>query len=143
MTVVRSGDLVRVHYVGRLEDGTVFDSSEGQDPIAFHAGSEEVIPGVSTAVIGMQPGERKTISVPPEQGFGVRRPDLEYEVDRSLLPPDVEVGDRLTADLGTDRITVWVKELKPTTAVLDANHPLAGKTLVFDLQLVEIAKPAE
>lgn len=141
--MVKSGDLVKIHYVGRFEDGTVFDSSEGHEPIAFHAGSEEVIPGVSQAVIGMQPGEKKTVSVPPEQGFGIRRPDLEYEVDLSLLPPDVEVGDRLSADVGVDRITVWVKEIRESSAVLDANHPLAGKTLVFDLEVVDIASEAD
>jgi len=138
MAVVQPGDKVRVHYVGRLEDGTVFDSSEGREPIEFLAGSSDVIEGVSEAVIGMQEGEKKTVTVPPEKGFGPHEPELEYEVDRAMLPPDVAVGDRLSAQMGPQRITVWVKELKDDTAVLDANHPFAGKTLVFDLELVAI-----
>jgi peptidylprolyl isomerase len=140
MSGTKSGDLVKIHYTGRLEDGTVFDSSEGRSPLAFTAGGNEVILGVSRAVIDMEPGDKKTVEVAPEDGFGIRQPNQSQKVPRNLLPEDVKVGSALQAQgtEGTQPITVWVVELDEESAVLDANHPLAGRNLVFDIELVSV-----
>ncbi len=142
MAVAKIGDRVKIHYEGRLEDGTVFDSSEGREPLEFTAGGSEVIPGVSNAVVGMSEGENKTVTLSPEEAYGVHVPGLEQKVPRRLLPPEVRVGDPLQAQAGDQTIVVWVKELDDEFAVVDANHPLAGHTLTFDINLVEII-PAE
>ena len=138
MATAKKGDNVQVHYTGRLPDGTVFDSTDGRDPLAFEAGGEEVISGVSEAVVGMEEGQEKTITLPPEQAYGPHRPELEQKVPRKALPDDIKVGDRLQAQAGEQEILVWVKELGKEHGLVDANHPLAGMTLVFDLKLVGI-----
>jgi peptidylprolyl isomerase len=142
MATAKKGDNVQVHYTGRLPDGTVFDSSEGRDPLSFEAGGEEVIPGVSAAVVGMQEGEEKTVTLPPEQAYGPHRPELQQKVPREALPEDVKVGDRLQAQAGDQQIPVWVKELGKEHGLVDANHPLAGMTLVFDLKMVGVTPAA-
>ena len=136
MTQVSEGDRVRIHYTGRFPDGDIFDCSEDRDPLEFAAGGEEVIEGVSQAVLGMEQGEKKTVTVPPEQGYGQHNPTLEQSVPCSELPEGVEEGDQLRAIQGDQEIPVWVREIGDDSAVIDANHPLAGKTLVFDLELV-------
>jgi peptidylprolyl isomerase len=138
MDQVREGDVVRIHYTGRLEDGTVFDSSDGGEPMAFIAAGEDLIEGVSKAVVGMKAGEKKTVTVTPELGYGFRDPELENAVKRSLLPPEVQVGDMLSASTGDHEFTVTVLSVNDEEAVIDSNHPLAGKTLVFDIEVVEI-----
>ena len=138
MSVINEGDLVKIHYTGRLEDGTVFDSSEGRNPLEFKAGGEDIIPGVSQAVIGMKPGDSKTVTINPENGYGPHYPERAQSVPLDLLPEGVEVGSALQAQTqdGGEGITVWVTELNEETAVLDANHPLAGRTLVFNIEIV-------
>ena len=140
MKECKTGDVVQIHYKGSLEDGITFDDSRERAPLEFIAGSNEVIPGVSQAVIGMKEGESKTVTVPPEQGYGQRMPNQSQRVDRKLLPPNVNVGSALQAQGQEDDqpITVWVTELDEETAVLDANHPLAGHNLVFEIELVSI-----
>ena len=138
MSVAKLGDRVQIHYTGRLEDGTVFDSSEGRAPLEFTAGGQEVIPGVAQAVVGMQQGESKTVVVSPGEAYGVRAPGLEQRIPRTLLPEEVQVGDRLQAKVGEQVILVWVKELGEEFGVIDANHPLAGQTLTFDIELVSV-----
>jgi len=138
MPKIKKGDRVQVHFTGRLPDGQVFESSEGRTPLEFEAGAENVIPGVSQAVIGMEEGQEKTVTVAPEDGFGPRHPQLIQEVPRSSLPDDAKPGDKLQAQAGEDVIPVWVKELKPESAVVDANHPLAGTVLEFDLKIIAI-----
>lgn len=138
MGVTKLGDRVQIHYTGRLEDGTVFDSSQGRDPLEFTAGGNEVIPGVDKAVLGMQPGESKTVVVSAEDAYGVRTPGLEQRVPRRLLPKESQVGDRLQAKVGEKVILVWVAEIEEEFAVIDANHPLAGRSLVFDIELVSV-----
>ena len=140
MSAVQSGDAVEVHYTGRFEDGDVFDSSVGGEPMAFVAGSTELIPGVSNAVIGMKVGDKKTVEVEPEQGYGERNPELAQRVPREQLPPEIKVGDQLAASQGDKQFAVWVLEVGETDAVIDANHPLAGRKLVFDLELVSIGE---
>jgi len=138
MSQVNEGDVVRVHYTGRLPDGTVFGSSQERDPLVFAAGEGNVIPGVAQAVVGMSEGEKKTVTLPPEDAFGQRDPALEQTVPRSQLPDQVKEGDQLQAVQGDREIPIWVRQLGDDSAVLDANHPLAGQTLEFDLELVSI-----
>jgi FKBP-type peptidyl-prolyl cis-trans isomerase 2 len=138
MGATKLGDRVQIHYTGRLEDGTVFDSSQGRDPLEFTAGGNEVIPGVAKAVLGMQAGESKTVEVSAEDAYGVRTPGLEQRVPRKLLPEKAQVGDRLQAKVREKVILVWVAEIEEESAVIDANHPLAGQSLVFDIELVSV-----
>jgi len=135
---VKRGDVVEIHYTGRLRDGTVFDSSEGRDPLSFEAGSQELIPGVSEAVIGMSDGEEKTVQVAPAEGYGERREDLVQEVPLQSLPDGVKEGDALQARAGERVIPVWVRAVNDESATVDANHPLAGKDLEFDIRVVSI-----
>jgi peptidylprolyl isomerase len=140
MPQAKEGDKVQVHYTGKFEDGSVFDSSQEGQPLEFTAGSTELIPGVSKAVIGMAPGEAKSVEIPPEEGYGQRQDGMEQTVARNLLPQEAKIGDALQAQAGDQTIVVWVKELGDEEAILDANHPLAGKTLIFDLEMVGIAE---
>jgi peptidylprolyl isomerase len=138
MSEVNQGDTVRIHYTGRFENGTVFDSSKEREPLEFVAGGPGVIQGVSRGVIGMAEGDTKTVTVPPEEAYGDRNPALEQSVPRAQLPDEVQEGDQLRAIQGDQEIPVWVRSLDEENAVIDANHPLAGQTLVFDLELVSV-----
>jgi peptidylprolyl isomerase len=138
MTQASQGDTVRIHYTGRFEDGRVFDSSVDRDPLEFTAGGRQVIPGVSNAVVGMEEGEKKTVTISPEEGYGDRNPALQQTIARDQLPDQVQEGDQLRAIQGNQEIPVWVRELGDDSAVIDANHPLAGQTLIFDLELVSV-----
>jgi peptidylprolyl isomerase len=139
MAHVAMGDTVRVHYVGKLPDGAVFGTTSGGEPIEFVVGSDKMIPALSDAMVGMQPGEEKTIHVDPERAFGPRREELQQRVARSQIPPDKQVGDRLIARQGDQEMVVWIRDLDETTVVVDGNHPLAGQTLTFELKLVDVA----
>jgi peptidylprolyl isomerase len=139
MAVATDGDTVQIHYTGRLNDGTVFDSSEGRSPLEFVVGSGQVISGFDEAVTGMETGEEKTVTIPAEDAYGPHRDDLLINLGRSEIPEGVEpkVGQRLqmsTKDGETFQVTV--AEATDENVVLDANHPLAGKDLTFDIQLV-------
>jgi peptidylprolyl isomerase len=138
-----SGKTVKVDYTGRLNDGTVFDSSEGREPLEFTLGEGQVIPGFDQGVMGMETGETKTITIPSEDAYGPHQEDLVAEIDKESFPPDMElsVGDmlRLQQPDGTS-IAATVAEIKDGSVVLDANHPLAGQDLTFDVKLVEIAE---
>ena len=134
---VKAGDQVSIHYSGKFEDGTVFDSSEGREALQFEAGSESVITGVSEAVIGMEVGEAKTVEVPPDQGYGPRQEEMMVRVKAEQLPDGVQQGDVLSDGKPGSRNWIVV-EKNEEGAVLDGNHPLAGKTLFFDLTLVAI-----
>jgi peptidylprolyl isomerase len=135
------GDTVLFHYTGSLNDGTVFDSSSGRDPLRVTLGSGQVIPGVDDALTGMAPGEEKTVTLGADEAYGPRRPELLHEVERAAIPPDVdiEVGKQLEGrDTGGQRLRLTVVDVADDKVTLDANHPLAGQELTFDLQLVEI-----
>jgi FKBP-type peptidyl-prolyl cis-trans isomerase 2 len=134
---VNAGDNVAIHYVGRLEDETVFDSTEGRDPFRFEAGSKEVLPVVSGGVIGMQVGEQRTLEVPPAEGYGEHDPALIIEIPTERLPDGTGVGDMLKDDGPAPRTWV-VKSVADETSTLDGNHPLAGHTLRFDIEVVDI-----
>ena len=141
MQQVKSGDTVKVHYHGKLTDGTTFDSSEGREPLEFEVGSGSVIPGFDSGVTGMQVGDKKTINIPVEEAYGQKQEDLFMEFPRDRFPADVkpEVGMQLNMSNGSDQnFPVVIKEVNDDTVILDANHPLAGEDLTFDLELVEI-----
>lgn len=146
MAKANLGDTVRVHYTGKLETGVPFDSSAGADPLEFELGSGCLIPGFEEAVVGMSPGESKTVKIPPEKAYGRYREDRVVKVDKKDLPEDVipEVGMTLEvcAPNGT-MIPVQVTNIKGSTVTLDANHPLSEQTLIFDINLVEIMKSKE
>jgi peptidylprolyl isomerase len=140
MAIAADGDTVRIHYTGRLDDGTVFDSSEGRDPLEFVLGAGQVIPGFDQAVTGMETGDEKTVTIPAGEAYGAHREDLVFNLGRAEIPAglDPQVGQRLqmaTKDGQTFQVTV--AEATDAAVVIDANHPLAGKNLTFDIHLVE------
>ncbi len=141
MAQAKHGDTVNVHYTGKLEDGTVFDSSRSRHPLQFTIGKGQVISGFEQAVIGMNLGESKTARIPVDQAYGPRQNDRIVTVERTQLPPGLNplVGQRLELTQTDDqRILVTVSAMTDTTLTLDANHPLAGKDLFFDIELVKI-----
>ena len=139
--VAKNGDTVKVHYTGTLEDGTVFDSSMEGEPLEFTLGAGKMIPGFEDAITGMQVGQSKTLTIPAEEAYGPRRADRVFLVEREQLPEGLnpQVGQRLQM-LQTEgpTITVIVTEVFETAIVVDANHPLAGKDLTFEIELLEI-----
>jgi peptidylprolyl isomerase len=144
MAQPRPGDKVKVHYTGRLDDGRVFDSSKDREPTELTVGEGRVIPSFEEALTGMEPGTERTVTIPAEEAYGPRRPALLVPVDRTEFPEHIrpEVGQQLQMRQGDDRVLqVTVAEVSDTQVTLDANHPLAGQNLTFDLQLVEVRKP--
>lgn len=136
---VQIGDRVRIAYTGRFADGTEFDSSSGHEPLVFTVGAEEVIPGFERGLLGMVPGESRSITVPPEEGYGPHLQEMVAEVERKLIPEDdrLVVGNFLEVSTEDgNQFEVEIKQLTDTTAVLDGNHPLAGKELHFDIDLL-------
>ncbi|MFA5517102.1 MAG: peptidylprolyl isomerase [Desulfuromonadales bacterium] len=141
MALAKTDDRVKVHYTGRLENGATFDSSEESAPLEFTVGRGDVIPGFEQAVIGMQIGESKTVRIPAKQAYGEHHEQLVTQLRRGDVPADMElqVGNQLevTQENG-EKFLVMVAELTEEMVTLDANHPLAGKELIFDIQLLEI-----
>ncbi|HEY8398962.1 MAG TPA: peptidylprolyl isomerase [Flavihumibacter sp.] len=141
MQQVQSGDTVKVHYHGRLTDGTTFDSSEGRDPLEFQVGSGMVIAGFDNGVLGMLVGDKKTVHIPVDEAYGPKNPDMIIEFPREQVPADMplEVGMRLNLNNSQGQVVpVVISEIQEAAIILDANHPLAGEDLVFDIELVEI-----
>jgi peptidylprolyl isomerase len=141
MTQAKLGDTVKVHYTGKLEDGKVFDSSADRGPLEFTLGENVVIPGFEESVVGMEIGESITAEIPVDKGYGPRREDMILEITRDRLPEDMEpaVGESLFVRLQDGReLPVKIADVVGETVKLDANHPLAGQPLVFDIELVEI-----
>lgn len=141
MTQVKENNTVKVHYTGKLADGQVFDSSEGKEPLAFTLGQGSLIPGFEKGLIDMKVNEKKTINITKEDAYGEPREDLIVEVPKSQLPPDMtpEVGMGLVSRTPEGQeMNLMVVEVKPESVILDGNHPLAGKDLIFDLEVVEI-----
>ncbi len=139
MRQVATGDTVRVHYTGTLDDGTEFDTSTDRDPIAFMIGGGQVLPGFENALVGMTEGETKSITLSPEDAYGPHDPELLHAVERERIPDeiDLKVGALLQAgDAQSNEITLRVVEVSDEMATLDANHPLAGETLTFELTMV-------
>ncbi len=137
----KQGDHVAVHYTGRLQDGTVFDSSEGREPIEFDVGGGDVIAGFDRAVTGMKVGETREVTIPAAEAYGEVRPELRLRIPRTELPEGhvPEVGQMFAVQVGPDRqATARVAEVYEDTVVLDLNHPLAGEALTFGIELVRI-----
>lgn len=171
MSQANSGDRVTVHFIGRLDDGTIFETSEdcydddcgcnpedecGHDhdecgcepgPLEFTIGGGEVFAAIEQAVIGMQPGDRRTVRLEPADAYGERNEELVFEVPRSELPPgmDPDIGEMLefadSDDEEDEGFPVWVAEAKEDSLTLDGNHPLAGQALTFEIELIEVNKP--
>ncbi|MBC7893224.1 MAG: peptidylprolyl isomerase [Sphingobacteriaceae bacterium] len=142
MAQAKSGDTVQVHYTGRLEDGSVFDSSDGRDPLEFQLGSGMVIPGFDQGLTGMTVGEKKTIHIPADEAYGPVNEEMILQIERAQIPPDLplELGMQLNMhqDGNGQVVPVKVVEVTDESVTLDANHELAGKTLIFDLELVGV-----
>ena len=141
MAQAENGNTVKVHYTGRFEDGTMFDSSSNSGPLQFVIGEGRVIPGFEQAVVGMSPGESKSTTIPPEEAYGPHHEQMVQVIDRKQVPPDLKLGAGQQLEVrGQDgqKTMVMVTDVSESTVTLDANHPLAGKDLTFDIQLVEI-----
>jgi FKBP-type peptidyl-prolyl cis-trans isomerase 2 len=143
MAQAKNGDKIKVHYTGKFEDGTVFDTSEERGPLEFTIGGGEVIPGFEQSIIGMEVDEKKSVTIPPEEAYGPRREELIWERKKSEFPEGIspavgkQVGVRLNQP-DAPLINAIITDVSEDTVTLDANHPLAGKTLVFDIELVGI-----
>ena len=140
MAKAKSGDTVRVHYTGTLDDGKEFDSSRGGEPLTFTLGEGNVIAGFDQAVSGMEVGDEKRVTIPAEEAYGPHREELTLRVPREELPSDLDLyeGAQLRMEQGDQVMVVTVRTLDDASVTLDANHALAGEALTFDLQLVEI-----
>ena len=142
MSQVKSGDTVRIHYTGTLADGQTFDSSEGRDPLEFTVGSGQIIPGLDAAIPGMTVGDKKTVEVPADEAYGQPDPNAQQAVPRAEIPDDIplDLGTQLQVQTPQGQVMpVTVVEVTDEQVTLDANHPLAGKDLTFNIELVEIA----
>lgn len=145
MSQAKSGDIVTIHYTGTLDDGTEFDSSAGGDPLQFTLGSDQVIPGFSKAVEGMAVGDSKTVNIPPEQAYGPRHEQMVQEVPRTVLPEELEPKEGMALQARNPEggtVNLIVTAVSDDTITVDGNHPLAGKVLNFDIELVNIASAA-
>jgi FKBP-type peptidyl-prolyl cis-trans isomerase 2 len=141
MSDAKAGDTVRIHYTGTLTDGSTFDSSEGRDPLEFTLGSGQVIPGFDKAVAGMEVGDSKTVEIAADDAYGEHNPDGRQPFPRQNVPDDIpmEIGTRLQMQTAEGKpMMVTIVEVTDEEIVLDANHPLAGKDLTFQIELVEI-----
>ena len=141
MATIKEGDTVKVHYTGKVSDGTVFDSSKEREPLEFTVGEGKLIPGFEKAVVGMNPGDTTTVNIPTEEAYGEKRDDMVVDVERNQIPDDIdpEVGQQLQIqqkDGGA--IPVVITNVTDESVKLDANHPLAGQELTFEIEVVEV-----
>jgi peptidylprolyl isomerase len=137
--MIQIGSTIQVHYTGKLTDGTTFDSSIGRSPFKFQVGASEVIPGFEDGLIGKHVGEKVTVTIPCQQAYGEVRNDLIVNVPKTQLPGEVHVGQTLQASNEGQSFNVEVREIHEDYVVIDGNHPLAGKELIFDIEILEIA----
>ena len=143
MAQAKDGDTIKVHYTGKLDDGSVFDCSTDHEPLEFKLGENQIIRGFENAVIGMAPGEKSTVTIPAEEAFGPHRNEMVIEMNKEDFPADLdpEVGQKFNLQQNDDQtIIVTMTEVTENTVTLDANHALAGKDLTFDIELVEIVE---
>ncbi|MBK5270011.1 MAG: peptidylprolyl isomerase [Bacteroidia bacterium] len=141
MQKAKSGDKVKVHYHGKLTNGETFDSSEGREPLEFEIGKGMVIKGFDDGVTGMIVGEKKTLNIPFDEGYGPRNPEMLIEMPKDRFPKDMEIVEGIPlmmSDGSGQNFQVVVTEIKEDIIMLDANHPLAGQDLIFDIELVEV-----
>ena len=146
MAQAKAGDTVQVHYTGTLTDGTIFDSSAGRSPLEFTVGSGQVIKGFDEGVAGMNQGESKTINIPVEDAYGPANEDMIFTLNRTDIPNDIPLELGMTLNMHEDGnpqpIPVIVRDLTDTNVTLDANHPLAGQDLTFEVELVGVKSPS-
>ncbi|ABS60498.1 MULTISPECIES: FKBP-type peptidyl-prolyl cis-trans isomerase [Fervidobacterium] len=136
---IKVGDKVKLHYTGMFEDGQIFDTSLNREPLEFVVGAGQIIPGFEEEILGMEMGDKKRFTVSFEKAYGPVREDLKFSVERGRLPEDVSVGDLLEVHQPDGNFfVVRVEELNDAVAILDANHPLAGKNLIFEIEILEI-----
>lgn len=141
MTQAKKGNTVKIHYTGKLQDGSVFDSSSGREPLQFSIGGGQVIPGFEEAVVGMKVGDKKTVEIPCAKAYGERNPSMVMVVDRKHVPEGLnpEIGQRLEMGSPSGEIViVTVVKADEQNITLDANPPLAGEDLTFDIELVDV-----
>lgn len=137
--MITNGSTVQVHYTGKLQDGEVFDSSEGREPLQFQVGSGNIINGFEKAIIGKATGDKVNVTIPVDEAYGPVREDLFVQVPLDKLPGQVEVGQILQADPGNGQpVQVMVKEVNEDHIIIDGNHPLAGMNLTFDIEIVDV-----
>ncbi len=139
--MTKDGNTVKVHYTGKLDDGTIFDTSVEREPLEFTMGTGQIIPGFEEAVMGMQVGQVKTVTIPAEEAYGPHNENMVIKVERDKLPENLNpvVGQRLQKQQENGHMdVVVVTDFSDTTITLDANHPLAGKALTFEIELVEM-----
>lgn len=145
MAQANTGDTVRIHYSGKLTDGTLFDSSDGGDPLEFKIGENTIIPKLEASVVGMSVGDKATVDIAAADAYGPRMDDAVQSVERSMIPDEVDltVGGQLQATAPDGKqLILTVMEVNESTVTLDGNHPLAGQDLVFDIELTEIVVSA-
>lgn len=137
---IKNGDTVKVHYTGRLADGTIFDSSRERDPLEFVMGKQQLIAGFEAAVMGRENGDTVTVTVPPAEAYGEADEELVFTVDRANVPEHItpEVGMQLQLSSEEGEMDVTIDAVNEEEIVLNANHPLAGKTLTFDIEIVDV-----
>lgn len=143
MQQVKNGDTVNVHYHGKLTDGSTFDSSEGREPLQFTVGGGQVIKGFDDAMLDMKPGDKKTVQIPVENAYGQRNDDMMMEYPKSDFPADMQpvIGLELhMSDNAGNVFPVVIAEVRDEVVILDANHPLAGEDLIFEIELVSIGE---
>lgn len=144
MAKATKGDTVKVNYTGKLDDGSVFDSSQDREPLEFKMGEGQLIPGFENAVDGMEVGEATTVNIPTDEAYGERRDDLEIDISKSELPTDVEPKEGMQLQMrqkqNDQTIPVRITNVEDEKVTVDANHPLAGKDLTFDIEVVDIDK---
>ncbi|MBR2658011.1 MAG: peptidylprolyl isomerase [Loktanella sp.] len=141
MTQAKAGDTVQIHYTGTLNDGATFDSSAGRDPLEFVVGSGQIIPGLDAAIPGMAVGDKKTVAVPCAEAYGELNPDARQAIPRAEIPADIPLDPGTQLQMQTPQgqvVPVTVAEVSEAEVTLDANHPLAGKDLTFDIEMVAI-----
>lgn len=136
--MIKEGNKVKVHYTGKLESNEVFDTSKNKDPLQFTVGEGQLIPGFENGVIGLKVGDKKTINIDVNQAYGEVRKDLLNEVSKDKMPEGVTKGQILQAQTPNGLMSVKIHEIKEDTVIIDANHPLAGKKLIFDLEVIEV-----
>ncbi len=143
MAHVQQGDTVKVHYTGKLDDGTVFDTSSDRESLEFTLGKGQLIPGFEDAVIGMNPGESKTVAIPQEKAYGPHHEEVVMHIPRDQFPDNIEPEIGLQLQIQQENgqaFLVRVTDVAESTVTLDANHPLAGQDLTFDIQLIDIVE---
>jgi len=141
MAQAKLDDTVKVHYTGKLDDGTVFDTSENREPLQFKIGEKKLIPGFEEAVIGLEVGQSKTINIPSDEAYGPHRKEMVFQVNRSDFPEnvDLKIGQQFQMQQKEGRaFVVTIMQIVEDKVVLDANHPLAGKDINFEIKLIEI-----